>query len=104
MQSTIRDRTFRAAQALAAEGRWARSYLQLFEGADSQALTDRANRLYVMGELRQAAELLTQRGPAYPVSHLEAAPAASDVWPVDVGGVRAPAAGSAPIFPLIARK
>ena len=66
MQSTIHDRTFRAAQALSAEGRWARSYLKLFESADTQTLTDRANRLYAIGELRQAAELLTPSDPAYP--------------------------------------
>jgi hypothetical protein len=66
MRSTIGDRTFRGAQALSAEGRWARSYLKLFESAETQALKDRANRLYVIGELRQAAELLTQSGPAYP--------------------------------------
>jgi len=61
MRSTIHDRTFRAAQALSAEGRWARSYLKLFESAYTQTLTDRANRLYAIGELRQAAELLTQK-------------------------------------------
>jgi hypothetical protein len=64
MQSTISDRTFRAAQALSIEGRWARSYLQLFESAATRALTDCANRLYVIGEFRQAAELLTERDPA----------------------------------------
>ena len=74
MQSTIHDRTFRAAQALSAEGRWARSYLKLFESADTQTLTDRANRLYAIGELRQAAELLTQSGPACAL--LEARPCA----------------------------
>jgi hypothetical protein len=66
MRSAIANHTFRAAQALAAEGRWGRSYLQMFESADTQAVTDRANRLYAVGELRQAAELLTQSGPAYP--------------------------------------
>jgi hypothetical protein len=103
MRSTIGDRTFRAAQALAAEGRWARSYHKLFESADTQSVTDWANRLYAVGDLRQAADLLTQSGCVYPVSFLETAPFASDVWPLDLGGIRAAAAGVAPIFPWVAR-
>jgi hypothetical protein len=64
MQSTIRHRTFRAAQALAAEGIWGGRYLKPFESAEIRALKNRANRLYAIGELQEAAELLTQIGPA----------------------------------------
>jgi hypothetical protein len=74
MQSTIRDRAFRAAQALSAEGRWGGSYLKPFESAETRALKDQASRLYAIGELRQAAELLTQSGPACAL--LEARPCA----------------------------
>jgi hypothetical protein len=65
MQSRIRHRTFKAAQALSAEGRWGGSYLKPLESAKTRALKDRANRLYAIGELRQAAELLTQSGPGF---------------------------------------
>ena len=58
MQSTFSEQTSRADQVLSAERKWAGSRSRNCESPGASALAARANRLYVMGELRLAAELL----------------------------------------------